>query len=255
VGAAGFRVLRFDLSGIGDSDTRPGQRAHVGRAPEAIEDVYEAMRGICPDDPTDVVLIGFCSGAYEVIEQALAHPPRGICVINPTFSFLPPEPPGTAERPGRQHTKRWFARPAGLALRWTAGRRKSVESDRWCRALEVGTWPVAIATRHPAIPSAVWWLVNRALLEHPGIGTLEHIVGEDVNTLLVSGPGDLLPVSLGSEGRLGRLQESPNFRLVVLDELDHASWVKRQRQRLIEVQEDFLITTFGGTSPGAHRPT
>jgi alpha-beta hydrolase superfamily lysophospholipase len=254
VGAAGFRVLRFDLSGIGDSDTRPGQRAHVGRAPEAVEDVYDAMRGICPDDPTDVVLVGFCSGAYEVIEQALAHPPRGICVINPTFSFLPPEPPGSAERPGRQYTKRWFARPAGLALRWTAGRPKSVELDRWSRALEVGTWPVAIATRHPAIPSAVWRLVNRALLEHPGIGTLEHIVGDDVNTMLVSGPDDLLPVSLGSEGRLARLQESPNFRLVVLDELDHASWVKRQRQRLIEVQEDFLITTFANTGKGPHRP-
>jgi pimeloyl-ACP methyl ester carboxylesterase len=251
---AGLRVLRFDLSGVGDSDTRPGQRAHVGRAPEAIEDVYEAMRAISPDDPTDVVLVGFCSGAYEVIEQALAHPPRGICVINPTFSFLPPEPPGTAERPGRQYTKRWFARPAGLALRWTTGRRTSVELDRWSRALEVGTWPVAIATRYPAVPSAVWWLVYRALLEQPGIGTLEHIVSENVNTLLVSGPDDLLPVSLGSERRLGRLEESPNFRLEVLDELDHASWVKRQRLRLIEVQEEFLVTTFGGTGTGLHPP-
>lgn len=109
VAGAGFRVLRFDLSGIGDSGTRPGQRAHVSRAPEAIEDVYEAMRSIRPDDPTDVVLVGFCSGAYEVIEQALAHPPRGICVINPTFSFLPPEPAFTADRPGRQYTRRWFA--------------------------------------------------------------------------------------------------------------------------------------------------
>ncbi|HEX3979621.1 MAG TPA: alpha/beta fold hydrolase, partial [Acidimicrobiales bacterium] len=255
VAGAGFRVLRFDLSGIGDSGTRPGQRAHVSRAPEAIEDVYEAMRSIRPDDPTDVVLVGFCSGAYEVIEQALAHPPRGICVINPTFSFLPPEPAFTAARPGRQYTRRWFARPAGLALRWVAGKRASVELDRWSRALEVGTWPVAMASRHPGVPSAVWWLVNRAFMEQPGIGTLERIVGEDVNTLLVSGPGDLLPVSLGSERRLGRLQEDRNFQLVVLDELDHASWIKRQRQRLIEVQEEFLVATFRGTGVDETRPT
>jgi alpha-beta hydrolase superfamily lysophospholipase len=254
VAAAGFRVLRFDLSGIGDSNTRPGQRAHVSRAPEAIEDVYEAMRAIRPEDPTDVVLVGFCSGAYEVIEQALAHPPRGICVINPTFSFLPPEPAFTAERPGRQYTKRWFARPAQLALRWVGGRRGSVGLDRWSRALEVGTWPVAIATRHPGIPPAVWWFVNRALMEHPGIGTLERIVGEDVNTLLVSGPGDLLPVSIGSERRLGKLQEDPNFQLVVLDELDHASWVKGQRRRLIEVQEEFLVNAFGGNRADEDRP-
>jgi hypothetical protein len=194
-----------------------------------------------------------CCSAYEVIEQALAHPPRGICVINPTFAFLPPEPAFTAERPGRQYTKKWFTRPAQLALR-IAGKRGSVELDRWSRALEVGTWPVAIATRHPGIPKALWWFVNRALMEQPGIGTLERIVGEHVNTLLVSGPGDLLPVSIGAEGRLERLQEDPNFQLVVLDELDHASWVKPQRLRLIEVQEEFLVTAFGGNGAEAGRP-
>ncbi len=143
VGAAGFRVLRFDLSGIGDSDTRPGQRAHVGRAPEAVEDVYDAMRGICPDDPTDVVLVGFCSGAYEVIEQALAHPPRGICVINPTFSFLPPSPPVAPSDPaastpsGGSHVRpawRCDGRPDGRSpWSWTGGPGLS----RWAR----GRWP------------------------------------------------------------------------------------------------------------------
>ena len=102
LGAAGFRTLRFDLSGNGDSGTRPGQTPHVGRAPEAIDDIYVAMQGIQPDDPTGVVLVGFCSGAYQVVEQALLHPPLGICVINPTFSFIaararrdgrPPGPP------------------------------------------------------------------------------------------------------------------------------------------------------------------
>ena len=78
LGATGFRVLRFDLSGNGDSGTRPGQVAHVARAVEAIDDVYQAMIGISPDSSTDVVLVGFCSGAYQVLEQALAHPPRGI---------------------------------------------------------------------------------------------------------------------------------------------------------------------------------
>ena len=33
LGTAGFRTLRFDLSGNGDSGTRPGQTPHVGRAP------------------------------------------------------------------------------------------------------------------------------------------------------------------------------------------------------------------------------
>ena len=80
---AGLRVLRFDLSGNGDSGTRQGQQEHVASAPEAIDDVLEAMRAVSPEDPSDVVLIGFCSGGYLAMERGLTTPPRGMCVVNP----------------------------------------------------------------------------------------------------------------------------------------------------------------------------
>jgi alpha-beta hydrolase superfamily lysophospholipase len=242
---SGLRVLRFDLSGNGDSGARPGQATHVARAPEAIDDVYEAMRGIAPEDPADVVLVGFCSGAYQVIEQALAHPPRGICVINPSFSFRPPEPAGSADRPARQVTKRWFVRLVDLPLRRLGRDRNPAESSRWAKALDVGTWPVALAKRYPGIPAAVWWAVNHTLLENTGIGSLERIVDHGVDTLLICGPGDFLPVSLGSEGRIRKLRTSGDFHLELLDELDHASWVRRQRERLIEVVDSYLAAAYG----------
>ncbi len=251
LGAAGFRVLRFDLSGNGDSGTRPGQAAHVSRAVEAIDDVYQAMVGISPGSPTDVVLVGFCSGAYQVLEQALAHPPRGISVINPSVSFSPPEPPGTAARPARQFTRRWFATTVGVPMAWVLGTRDPTETRRWSKALEVGTWPVAVARRHPRIPGWLWAVVNRTLLDNTGIGTLEHIVAAGVDTHLVAGPGDLLPITLGAEGRIRRLQDTGRFHLEVLGELDHASWVMRQRHRLIDAVEDHVIATFG--SPRPHR--
>ena len=207
LGAAGFRVLRFDLSGNGDSGTRPGQPAHVSRAVEAIDDVYQAMVGISPDAPTKVVLVGFCSGAYQVLEQALAHPPLGISVINPSVSFSPPEPPGTAARPARQVTKRWFATAVGTPMAWVLGSRDPAGTQRWTKALEVGTWPVAVARRHPRIPGWIWTGVNRTLLDNTGIGTLEQIVAAGVDTHLVAGPGDLLPITLGAEGRIRKLQE------------------------------------------------
>ena len=262
---AGLRVLRFDLSGNGDSGARPGQPTHVARAPEAIDDVYEAMRGVSPGDPSEVVLVGFCSGAYQVLEQALVHPPTGICVINPSFSFRPPEPTGTSARPARQITRPWFVRLVEAPLRRLVRDRSSVGLGRWMNALEVGTWPVALAKRHPGIPSAVWWTVNRTLLENPAIGTLERVVDQGVDTLLVCGPGDLLPVSLGSEGRIRRLKTSRDFHLELLDELDHASWVKRQRERLIEVVDAYLVARYAGCRhrhrsehragpPGGHLP-
>jgi alpha-beta hydrolase superfamily lysophospholipase len=241
--ASGLRVLRFDLSGNGDSRTRPGQTAHVARAPEAIDDVYEAMAAIAPDHPTDVVLVGFCSGAYQVIEQALAHPPRGICVINPTFSFAPPEPAGTALRPARQVTRRWVMRAVAPALRWLGRGRDPADPERWVTALEVGTWPESIATRHPGIPSAVWWAVNHALLANTGVATLEQILDSGVDTMLVCGPGDLHPITLGSEGRMRRLERAPRFTLARLDELDHASWARHQRETLIAVVDAHLTTS------------
>ncbi len=114
----------------------------------------EAVRAISPEDPTDVVLIGFCSGAYQIAEQSLEHPTRGICIINPSFSFVPPEPAGSWDRPARQSTKRWFVNLANLPLAWAAARREPQELRRWINALDIGTWPVAFSTRHPSIPES-----------------------------------------------------------------------------------------------------
>ncbi len=244
LGDQGFRVLRFDLSGNGDSGTRPGQTAHVPRAPEAGDDVRMAQAGVSPDDPADVVLIGFCSGAYQIAEGSLTHPTRGVCIINPSFSFVPPEEIGAWRRPARQSTRRWFVKLATRPAAWASGRLGPEESRRWINALDIGTWPVAVASRHGSIPKPVWWLVHRLLLENTGVATLEHMVDADIDTLLVCGPDDLLPISLGSEGRVRRLERSDHFRIVILDDLDHSSWPLYQRRRMIDVLAEYLVSRY-----------
>jgi pimeloyl-ACP methyl ester carboxylesterase len=89
--AAGRRVIRFDLSGLGDSPTRPGQPEFVARALEHFEDVADVARAVSPSDPTDVAFIGLCSSAYQAIESALVLHPRAIVSINAVLSFAPPE--------------------------------------------------------------------------------------------------------------------------------------------------------------------
>jgi alpha-beta hydrolase superfamily lysophospholipase len=251
---AGLRVLRFDLSGNGDSGIRPGQKAHVVRAPEAVDDVMAASLAMSPDDPKDVVLVGFCSGAYEVMEQALRAPPRGVCLINPSFSFVPAEGTDSHPRPARQVTRRWFVTMVGPFVQRTVRGWRPGEMDRWDKALENGTWPVALATRHPAVPKPVWWFVHRLLLQNTGIATIEKIVGADVDTLLVSGPRDYMPISLGSEKRIRRLKQSVHFRVVLIDDLDHSSWVMDQRHRLIDVLADHLVAMYG-PSPSVPSPS
>lgn len=235
LGPLGFRILRFDLSGNGDSRTRPGQPDHVARAPEAIADVYDAMTAISPDDPTDVVLVGFCSGAYQVVEQALLHPPRGICVINPSFSFTPPTPEEPSVRRARQHSRRWLVQLVGAPLRSVVRRRNPADLDRWVRSLENGSWPMAMAKRRPGIPEWFWRFVTLRLLEDTGINAFERIEASGVDTFLVCGPADYLPIALGSGERIRALERSPRFHVAILDDLDHASWAKRQRELLIDV--------------------
>jgi alpha-beta hydrolase superfamily lysophospholipase len=251
LGAAGFRILRFDLSGNGDSGTRPGQLAHVSRAPEAIEDVYVAMGSISPDDPTDVVLVGFCSGAYQVIEQALLHPPRGVCVINPAFAFVPPEPEGTAERQARQRSKRWLVHLAGPPLHRLVRTRNPTEAERWVTALDNGTWPVAMAKRRPGIPESVWRFVSRHLLDNTGTTILKRVVESEIDTFVVCGSDDYLPIRIGSDDQIRLLEQAPNFHLEVLSDLDHASWAMAHRKRLVASIAGHLQRAYCSPAPGS----
>ena len=246
LGTDGYSVLRFDLSGNGDSGTRPGQIAHVARAAEAIDDVADVVRAISPEDPRDVVLVGFCSGAYQCVEQALAGHPRGICIINPSFAFGQQDPPGSPLRPARQTTRPWLVHTVPPVLRWVARHRGSVEAARMARTVEVGSWTTAVAARRPEIPESVWRLIVRLGIDNPGVTSLERIADGGTDTLLIAGAGDYQHISLGAERRMEALEQHPNFELVQLVELDHASWAMAQRHRMLAVIRDHVVHTFTG---------
>ena len=222
LGTDGFRVVRFDLSGNGDSGTRPGQPAHMARAAEAIDDVADVVRAVAPEDPRDVVLVGFCSGAYQCVEQALAGRPRGICIINPSFSFGLEDPPGSALRAARQTSKPWLVQTVPPLLRWIGRRYGSPEATRMARTVETGSWPPAVAARRPEIPERAWRAIVALGIDNPGVSSLERVADGGTNTLLIAGGGDFLHLSVGAERRFGSLEQRPNFELVRLVELDHA---------------------------------
>jgi pimeloyl-ACP methyl ester carboxylesterase len=90
--AEGTRSLRLDMSGLGDSPSRSGR---PGRwecfKPEAFDDVEDAARWLSPADPSNVVLVGLCSGGYQALESGLAVRARGVVAINPLVDFEPAE--------------------------------------------------------------------------------------------------------------------------------------------------------------------
>jgi alpha-beta hydrolase superfamily lysophospholipase len=72
----GCVVFRFDLSGMGDSETRSGEIDNFAFPPRALDDVHCAidyLRGHYAI--TNIVLAGLCSGAYHALHAAAAGLP------------------------------------------------------------------------------------------------------------------------------------------------------------------------------------
>ncbi len=241
----GLRVLRWDLSGNGDSGVRPGQPAHVARAIESFDDLYEVRRAISPDDPWNVVLVGLCSGAYQGLEEGLIAPPRGVCAINPILTFPLVDDPASNGPPrlARQATKAWVRRAGRVPARWISQRWAKDDPDHWLEAFEIGRWPAAIA-RRTRVPAAAWWLVNRYLLENHTVAVLEQVVANGVDTLLLCGPDDLQPIELAARGALRRLEQTGSFRLALLPELDHAGLLVEQRSALKDALTDHIVSRY-----------
>jgi alpha-beta hydrolase superfamily lysophospholipase len=85
-----YVVLRMDLAGLGDSDTRHGRPDNEVFPPAAVEDMRAAIEFMRERyQVEDVTLAGLCSGAYHALRAAAAALPlKRIFMINPeTYSW------------------------------------------------------------------------------------------------------------------------------------------------------------------------
>ena len=87
----GLRVARADLSGLGDSPPRAGSGTDIARPRSATQDIDEIARALCPDDTSEVILMGLCSGAHLAVEAALTSSVGGVVALNVVFP-IPPAP-------------------------------------------------------------------------------------------------------------------------------------------------------------------
>jgi dienelactone hydrolase len=85
----GHTVLRFDVSGIGDSPPRPGEPENIVYGPHAVDDVRQALEYLPHRSGNDEYqAIGLCSGAYHSFKAAVQGLPlSGVIVINPLTFF------------------------------------------------------------------------------------------------------------------------------------------------------------------------
>jgi len=90
--AKGIPAIRLDLSGVGDSGLRAGEKTNSPYAESAALDVRQAVEFAAKRFPgARVHLIGLCSGAYHAFKAAVAGLPlRSIVVVNPLTYFWKP---------------------------------------------------------------------------------------------------------------------------------------------------------------------
>lgn len=90
--AAGWLVLRYDVSGIGDSLTHEGAPENEVYTPHAVGDLETALEFLRREyAPERIEAMGLCSGAYHAFKGAVAGLPiDGLTVVNPLVFFWKP---------------------------------------------------------------------------------------------------------------------------------------------------------------------
>jgi alpha-beta hydrolase superfamily lysophospholipase len=236
--AHGVRVLRFDLSGLGDSPCRPGQAEDLMYPPEAFDDLSEVVRALSPDDPSDVVLAGLCSGGYHSVEGGIALGVRGVCLINPILTAKPSELVAGADAAG---TPRVDPR-----------RRATTARRHWVRALPAHDLIGGIVDR---LPDPAWWVINRVAVENPPAKILERLVDNGVDTYIVCGEPEARTLRRGQTAALRRLARSGRFHLEVVPGIDHELFARRSRDLVAPmVTAQVLSSTAPAASAGRPAP-
>jgi alpha-beta hydrolase superfamily lysophospholipase len=121
LGAAGFRALRFDLPGLGDSILEPPAGENDSYFPATSSVIGTAIEILRNDRrAASFVLMGLCSGAHASFHAALDLPGAAIAesvLINPLTFYYKPGMPLDSPMTGYREW-RWYMRSVRRFDRW-----------------------------------------------------------------------------------------------------------------------------------------
>lgn len=208
--AEGVRSVRFDLPGIGDSPTRPGEVDDLIYTEYDLGDVLDVVgSGVVGPAP---VLVGLCSGAHLALRAGPEIPGSSVVAVN-IAGTLP-------IRPRRVGPGFDLEIPRGWPRRVLRRLGVSAAGRGFMRRLEAAT----------ADSSGRWWglLVAAGVVVSPGRG-LARLAGHDVT--LLCGEEDSIGYLTRGRHDLERAR-SHGLEFVAVDDLDHVPMPRRQREML-----------------------
>jgi pimeloyl-ACP methyl ester carboxylesterase len=215
----GYRCVRFDLTGLGDSATRSGRLALQAMSTDALDDVEVVVRSLV-DDPKSAVLVGLCSGAYHALEVGHDIGAAAVCALNISLDFTLPTEPSDVLR-----------RRVLLARR-----------HPWVKNL---TRRARVKRYQDRVPPAGWWLLDHlGILRSPARGILS-VAESGVPLLVVCGDEESWPFERRGGWILRRASKVASFRFERIPSLEHSLLVHESRVQVRSVLTDFIVGRFG----------
>lgn len=246
--ARGWRTLRFDVEGLGDSVTRRTSRENDPYPATAMRDIGLALRELREREQAKrFVLLGLCSGAYDVFQFVAQNDDPAVVesvLINPlTFYWREGM---QVEDAANLKWNNWLTY-LDSALQWDKWRRLLSGQNRhglWGTfkrfARGVGLWP------QPASDAGVPALDDRQFDDLHGFGghperddlrgdlTRIEKSGRHLSVFFATSDPGYLILKVRAGRKANQLERDGQLSLQFLDDSDHTFSVARARQTLIE---------------------
>jgi alpha-beta hydrolase superfamily lysophospholipase len=215
--AAGLECVRFDLTGLGDSPWLPGTTGPSMYDQRWIADMTDVAASLRPKDPSDVVFVGLCSGAFLAVEAGLALSSRGVCAINPPvgIDFLHGTTQLGAKRSATSRALAAWLKEVALRLRW-----------------------VSVAALH---------VLRFVLPSMYGVDSLGRVASNGTDLLVLSSTDDLSPSSTSHRfDRFfsKRLLDPRGYEVNFVPGLDHSMHAAIGRRRAIALLDEHVLERF-----------
>jgi len=223
----GVRCARFDLSELGESPWLPGQPDRPVFDETRRSNIVGAVQSLESSDPSNTVLIGYCSGGQLALEVATDLMTRGVFVINPEVGAGNVRNIDRLKLSGRESTR-------SIVYRAEEYLNRHRRADKLIRGV---LRFMLSATYPPKMP--------------------RELVTGNSDILLLLSPDDLSPMRhipiLGAVLRR-RLVSVRNLHVEIVSGLDHSMLSTLGRRHVVDILNQFVVERYARVAsslPGA----
>ncbi len=203
----GVRSARIDVSGLGDTQRGEGLPPAQYLDEEWTREVVSVCEALEPSDPSNVILVGLCSGATLAIEAAWRLRAGGLCIINPPLGINV-----------LHHISKWQDSRTSLGRQWGRWLRRRYRAHTW---IVVTLWELIRVLRPPRWRADI---ISRAQSRGTDV-----LVLSSVDEFVAF---DRVPFVRRLDGR--QLGVARAYPFEVVPDLDHGLTVAAGRRRVAE---------------------